>query len=118
MARGRSKCIHSSSGKVCGHIREGGLYWEWPLREGPLYMYKPGQFDNLKVKVAEPVVQIGGHEGLQPLMLVNAVIHLPPQHGTLVSKNRKTPSGIETANSTLHCQIRHVHILVPAVMVS
>ncbi len=23
--------------KSCGLIREGGLCWEWPLREGPLY---------------------------------------------------------------------------------
>ena len=23
--------------KICGHIREGGLCWEWPLWEGPLY---------------------------------------------------------------------------------
>ena len=23
--------------KICGHIREGGLCGEWPLREGPLY---------------------------------------------------------------------------------
>ncbi len=36
-ARGRSNAFIVAAPKNCGHIREGGLCWEWPLREGPLY---------------------------------------------------------------------------------
>ncbi len=36
--RGRSKYIDGIVvAKICGLTREGGLCWEWTLREGPLY---------------------------------------------------------------------------------
>ncbi len=35
---GRDKGIHSKRvANICGHIRQGGLCREWPLREGPLH---------------------------------------------------------------------------------
>ncbi len=37
MVRGRSE-YSSSCGTEMWPVREGGLCWEWPLREGPLYL--------------------------------------------------------------------------------
>ncbi len=37
LVRGRNNAFIQAAAKNCGHIREGGLCWEWPLREGLLY---------------------------------------------------------------------------------
>ncbi len=37
----REKLIHfiAVAPKICGHIREGGFCWEWPVKEGLLYIH-------------------------------------------------------------------------------
>ncbi len=91
LVRGRSTLIVVAA-KICGHIREHGLCWGWPLREGLLY--SPPHPPSSPVRI--PVLGWAWHTGTEPSQ--------PPPSGLpdplLISRDRPAASCYDgTGNS-------------------